>query len=239
MDWQTKKIDEAKFSDAYKAKYGLASDYQKAQRLLYAEPEIAKSFKEAASWLRLDQGSSVLDIGVNNGYELELLNDLLGGEFLDKAHIVGFDLVDDVLADACERLRCGARKNLRFVTGDIRNFEGMDVLTGERVILGNESFDLVIAITSLQSSSLAHDFDSFLGTLLSKLKSGGQVLVATPNMYVDQNGHYIKGLFDAKKQVVDTASAVLFSDRLKKLMERQGFKVRQVGENSIIQYFYT
>lgn len=235
MSWRQLPIDKSDLEKSYTEKYGLNSPYQSEQEAVYNHPQILPYLTEAISWLKLEPGMTVLDIGVNNGYELELFQKVSLKPWPSDIAMIGFDVIGEVLSKARERFNNS--KNYHFIKGDITKFKGVNVADNSQYEVQDNSVDVVLALTSLQSTSIVANFDSFMETLLKKLKSNSQVIVGTPNFHAENNGMFAEGLFDANTQSVDLKAAPDFSKKLADFMKVRGFDHQQTGRAIIFDYF--
>jgi hypothetical protein len=237
MHWHKISIEDSNIFDIYQNKYGSGSDFGSAQKIMYSHPEIKKSFKKALSWLNLKETHCLLDIGINNGYELSILEDFYGENVIRRIDLIGFDLVENSLNEAYAILnRKGYR--LRLIQGDIRNFSGHDIFTKETFVIKENSIDVVVALTSIQSSSLIKNFDIFLEQLVLRLKNAGCIFIAIPNCHVGVSGQIIKGQFNAHRQDIDLLAADLFIQQLETKLANHGFSFKSTGELYHFLYFY-
>lgn len=212
--------------ETYAAKYGPSSNYPSVQQVEYTHPEVQRSFQLALDWVDIRKGDLVLDIGVNNGFEISLIKNHYK-KIWSSLSVIGIDLVKDVLTQAVKDFSLDL--NVRFVHGDARTFVGIDVRSGNRVAIDEGSIDVVIALTSLQSSSFQENLDEFVANLVSKLGPSARLLIAIPDCHV-ADGHMIKGQFNANTQSIDYVAAQDFCGTLTKLLVQQGFSVRTTGE---------
>ena len=218
--------------EAYQHKYGVKSDYQNFQKQIYSHLEIKSAFIKIVQSLKIKPSSVILDIGINNGYEIELLSKILPDQPIVEAQIIGFDLANDALEQAEKSLI--SLKNLKLVKGNISDFKDTDILTGKGTESFDDSIDIVLALTSLQSSSLQQDFDSFLENLSKKLHRKAQILVGVPNLHVDADNNLSPGLFNAKTRQVDTDFANIFSKKMSYLFSKHEF--RCIKEGGLISF---
>ncbi|MBX4206376.1 class I SAM-dependent methyltransferase [Candidatus Parcubacteria bacterium] len=235
MNWRQLPIDQKNLEKSYTEKYGLGSKYQTEQERVYLSPEIYPDLKTAISWLTLTQGDTVLDIGVNNGYELELFQNISEQKWLDSISVIGFDIIEEVLQKAWSRFE--NKSNYMFVKGNILDFKGKDISNDTEFKILDNSIDIIIALTSLQSTSIIENFEIFIENLMIKLKDSAQILVGTPNFHLDANNNIGGGLFDANEQKVDVKAARNFSDKLTAILISKGFQHKQFGETIIFDYF--
>jgi len=238
MKWQTLNVEGADLYDAYQQKYGLASDFQKAQKIMYSHPEIKASLERALSWMNMKPGDIILDIGVNNGYELSLIEEHYGTQLMNQISVIGFDLAEDVLVEACNLFTCVKNFNFKFIKGDIREFSGVDILTKEILTVDDNSIDIVVALTSLQSSSLVDQFDIFIDELVTKIKEDGHLFLAVPNCHVDDSNLVVRGMFDATTQKIDIGLADTFIKKLVTKLKEYNFHFKQTGELFSFLYFF-
>ncbi len=237
MKWHKLSVKSSNLFDVYQSKYGSSSDFGVAQKIMYSNPEISESFKTALCWLNIKEHDSVLDIGINNGYELKILESFYGIELMKKVKFIGFDLIQNSLTEAHATFS-DAGYNLKLIKGDIRDFTGRDIISGGIFEMEDDSVDIIIALTSLQSSSLVANFDDFLKHLIRKLNMNGCLFFAIPNCHVAESGKILKGQFNALTQINDDKSAGLFTDMLIDKLTQSGFRFKRIGELYYFLYFY-
>jgi hypothetical protein len=237
MSWQHLDVIQNKdVFEAYKAKYGSSSDYQKDKEIFWKHPEVQASFQKALGWLDLKPGDRLLDIGINNGYDIELVGSGCPRDLLDSLQLIGFDLADDALSEA-HQTYFSRGSDWKFVRGDIATFCGINICDGRHVEIAERSIDVVIALASLQSSSLANDFDAFITELVGKLSDDAQLFIGLPNFHLDESGDVVLGLFDAKRKRIDHSSCPELSDRLIRLLDTHGYRSQKIGERIIFHHF--
>jgi len=235
MSWRNIPVDQNNLEKSYTEKYGLNSRYQKEQKGVYADPKIYEDLKTAVSWLTLNPHMTVLDIGVNNGYELELFQNSSQEKWPENIKILGFDIIGEVLQKAKERF--DGKENYIFIKGNVVDFKGTNIANNSEIEILDQSVDVVIALTSLQSTSIVTDFEVFINKLIGKLKKSAQILVGTPNFHLDTDDNIVYGLVDANVQGIAPQIALNFSKKLIKILEENGFKHKQTGEIIIFDYF--
>ena len=237
MSWKDLKIPGGlNLAEAYSLKYGLSSDYQTDQKIIYSHPEIKSSLNKALSWMTIKPNSSILDIGINNGYEIELIQKYYPLQVFNSVSLIGFDLVEDMLLKVSKEYF--HNKNYKFIKGDVASFEGIDVTNGKSVEILDQSIDIVIALTSLQSSSLSKNFDQFTKNLLDKLAKNAQLLIGLPNFHIDSQKNILTGLFNAEDGKIDYSAAKELEKHLTKLLEHAGFQCKTTGEFIKFYYFH-
>lgn len=236
MKWQEMNVNvDSDLFITYQKKYGLNSDYQKDQEKIYSQTEIFSSLHNALSLLKIEPGNTILDIGINNGCELSIIKGNYPIEVFESLNIIGFDLARNVLDAAQEHFK--NITNYKFVVGDIRKFEGMDIRTTKQLKIEEKSIDIVFALLSLQSSSIINEFDYFLKELVFRLKSSSQLFIGLPNCHISDFGEISLGLFNANTQKVDNKSAIDLSSKLERELSSYGFTCQKFGTLVIFHYF--
>lgn len=233
MNWQKHPINFKNLQGSYTEKYGLKSDFQQARVQMYSHPEISKSLGVAMSWLSVQPGDKVFDIGVNSGMEILFLKEYFP-KVWNRISIVGIDIIKDVLEWAVQRFP----KNVTFLHGDARTFTGLNIATGKRMKIADSSFDIALAFTSLQSSSFVDRFEEFIDELVAKMRQNSQLLVVVPNCYVNSQNQVVEGLFGAKDQTVNHVAAKKFCRSLETVLKKHGYSCKQVGKYYIFLYFF-
>jgi len=236
MKWTSQIIREKSLPEDYRKKYGPESDYQKAQKILYSNPDIKRSLKQALKWMRFSPGDHLLDIGVNNGYELKFIQKKIGKKPFKNLNIIVCDLIEDSLKDAADTYKDYPK--IRFIKGDIRKFQGKDVVSGKRRRIRNNSIDIIVAITSISSTSLRKGIKRFVKDLNEKLKRESQLLIAIPNCHTTARGRVRRGVWDPKKRSADYAFASALSEKVIKEFSHYRFSVKRIGTNFWFYYFY-
>jgi len=235
MSWRNVPINQGDLEKSYTNKYGLSSKYQTEQEEVYADPKIRPYLITAISWLNLSSGMTLLDIGVNNGYELELFQNISKKKWPDHIRVIGFDIIGEVLEKAKERFI--DKENYIFIKGNVAEFKGINIVDNLELKILDQSVDVVVALTSLQSTSIASNFEVFMEKLMPKLTSHAQILIGTPNFHLDGDNNIVYGIFDASRGI-DPEMALGFSKKLIKILKSQGFEHRQIGEMIIFDYFH-
>ena len=118
--------------------------------------------------VRIDENSSVLDIGCGNGKIAEYISDITG------AHVTGIDYIPEAVETARKRTASKSEK-LKFQIGDVEN-----------PVEAEESFDLILSIDSMYFS----DSDILLAAWKKLLKPGGQMAV----FYLSLDGNAISAV---------------------------------------------
>jgi ubiquinone/menaquinone biosynthesis C-methylase UbiE len=153
-------------------KYGSCSSFARISKL--EDPDFILDFADAIERIGLDPAARVLELGVNRGDALTLLAALVPG-LASRGELVGVDHSGSALAVARARFP-GA--NARFIAADLADLDALAALD-----LGR--FDLILAIDTLQSSSI--DDRALLRHLVQqRLTPRGAVLLGVANCrYLD------------------------------------------------------
>jgi hypothetical protein len=236
MHWQDTHINKNRLYAGYEKKYGLRSDYQRAQKILYSQPLINAGLVRSLNWIKLSPDDCVLEIGINNGYELKFIRRRFGKKLFSKLSIIGFDLAEDVLKIAAKNN--WAFKNIQFIKGNVFSFRGKNVVSGKSLTIANGAIDAVIALTSFQSTSLLATVDSFIKKLNRKLKAEAQLLIAIPNCYVDDRFRVVRGLWDETRRKADRVLARKYAQKITNEFIRLGFQVKKIESDFIFLYYW-
>lgn len=113
-----------------------------------------RAYEEAA---RLGQNKSILDVGCNNGYGIEVM------KRLGCSRVAGMDVSPDALRSARQRLGLEAELYL---------------YDGKKLPIESGTFDI---ITSFQCIEHIQDCDRYLSEIRQLLKPGGTAIFTTPN----------------------------------------------------------
>lgn len=218
-------------SALYNRKYGPNSNFAEEHRRKLEHPEIGETFRRSLRLLRPRKGHTVVNMGVNDGYELNVFNQLsLGKGLLDQLHIYGIDVADEALQVAHESF---PNPQHRFVHGNGRTLEGTDIATKEPIRIPDGAVDLYMAITAIQSTSLKEHWDEVFANIFRVLHAKkGKVLIAIPNCFY-RGTQLVNGRFDAESQNVDHRIARLEVQEICDRLEHEGFQARTLGQQYI------
>ncbi len=114
--------------------------------------------RQAVAALGLHPGSRVLDIGCGTGLNLPLLEEAVG----PAGTIFGVDLADEMLIQACERVRKADWRNVRLTQGDAAEYEFPPALDG---------------IISTFALTLVPEYDALVRRGAEALAQGGRFAV--------------------------------------------------------------
>lgn len=232
MSWQKIDVRSGDFGASYRAKYGLHSNYHEDQRLIYAHPEVKESFTTILTHFPINPAQHILDIGINNGYELNLI--ATHKPALTQTHVTGIDLAGDMLLLAKKEVPI---KHLTLLEGDIRTFKGQNITTGQVETIADNSIDVLIALLSLQSTCLQDTLEIFLNTLVKKLKWEANLLIGIPDFHINEERQVKLGLFDAHTGQLDTDRARKVAETISTIFKDHGFVEDSIGSLVIFQHF--
>ncbi|RXJ88845.1 methyltransferase [Arcobacter sp. CECT 8983] len=146
-------------------KYGSESLFSKINK--NEEPEFFHSFLQALKNSKINKRKRVLNLGVNNAEEFELIRDSFSEEF-DDIEFVGIDYCSSAIEIAKKKFQ--NNKNVSFYAHDINILDELN--------LGK--FDMIISIGTLQSSNL--DFNAiFMHIVQNYLEKTGALILGFPN----------------------------------------------------------
>jgi len=155
-------------------KYGRDSDFQRISKP--EDPDFVLDFADALERAAPPDNARILDLGVNTGDELALLEDLVPG-LGPQASFVGVDHCASALEIARRRF---AAPRHRFVEADLRALPELDLGT----------FDLVLCMSTMQSPGV--DDRALLREIVQRhLSARGSVILGIPNCsYLDGELRY-------------------------------------------------
>lgn len=171
-------------------KYGSGSGYQRISKR--EEPGLVLDLADALGRVGLGVGARVLDLGVNDGDEIGLM-EALWPELGRSGVFVGVDHSASAIAVARERF---AGERYRFVEAELAGLPGLE--------LGGK-FDLVVCLNTLQSPGV-DDRAVLRHVVQERLSSTGSVILGIPNCrYLDGeviHGARVKNLREAELSLV-------------------------------------
>ena len=151
-------------------RYRPDSDYRRFYR--HEEPEILDDWLYGWSRLAPSQDDRVLSLGVNDGRELDVLSEVLGGsaqsETEIKPELWGIDHSASAIDAARRRFR---EHRSRFLHADLAQLPQLDL----------PRFSIVLALGVLQCTTI--DRDQLLTDLSNRLKPAARLLFSIPNCH--------------------------------------------------------
>jgi 2-polyprenyl-3-methyl-5-hydroxy-6-metoxy-1,4-benzoquinol methylase len=196
-------------------RYGAASPYQRIHKA--EEPGFVIDLEEALVRCRLRAGARVLDLGVNDGTELELLMALAPA--LRSATFVGVDHSASAIAAARARF---AADQVQLICGDV----------GE---LGDHAlgrFDLVVCLGTLQSPGV--DDRALLRSLVQgHLAPRGALILGLPNCrYVD--GELVHGARQRNFRQPELGLVISDLTFYRRYLHQHGRQVFVTGQHTLL-----
>lgn len=197
-------------------KYGEDSHFAKINKL--EEPSFLLAYTHALQRINLPPNGRVLNIGINNGDEFEIMKSIWDADFFNRLHLVGVDHCPSAINRAKKRF---FNKNTHFHIEDINNINTLN--------LGR--FDALISIGTLQSPSI--DFKkTFMSLIQNHLKKTGSVILGFPNCrWLDT-----EVVYGAKAPNYPYSEmSLLFKDAYfcKKYLQQHKYRVTLTGKNYI------
>ncbi len=196
-------------------KYGSSSIFWEINK--NETPSFLYYYAQALENSGLNKRARILNLGVNNGDEFEVIKQLSSN--FKNQEIVGIDFCQSAIEKAKERFK--EHRNVKFYCHDINKLDE----------LGLGEFDLIITIGTLQSSNL--NFKPLFMEIVQKyLKKNGSMILGFPNCrWVD--GTFIFGA-NAKNYSFPEYS-VLYNDVIfcKKYLQQKKHRVTITGKNYI------
>jgi len=211
----------------YDTKYGPESNFADEHKYKLDHPEIGEVFRESLRILGITEGNTIVNMGVNDGYELNAFNHIYPGrDLLNTLTVYGVDVAEQALEEARDNFPCN---NFHFIHGDGAILSGNGV-NGEVNTVPDNCADLYMAITSFQSTSLNEKRElAFMSALRVLKQNKGKILIAIPNcFYEDMN--LIKGRYDAVKQHKDSLVAFEETNYICSKLKQAGFDVSIIGD---------
>ncbi|WP_304543979.1 methyltransferase domain-containing protein [Sulfurimonas microaerophilic] len=196
-------------------KYGADSIF--AQINKNEETSFIYHYAQALKNVKLDQRVRVLNLGVNNGDEFEVIEKLSSN--FENIELLGIDYCASAIEDAKEKFQ--GKNNVSFMQADINELNSLEL--GE--------FDLIISIGTLQSSNLNLN-KTFMSIVQNQLSTEGALILAFPNCrWID--GEMIYGAMMRNYNYSEMSN--LYKDVVfcKKYLQQKKFRVTITGKDYI------
>lgn len=195
-------------------KYGDTSEFSKIHK--NEESSFLMAYLHALNMAKVKTRTRILNLGINQGDEFELIMQMFNGA--ENIEFVGIDYCQSAIENAQQRF---ASKNMHFYAHDINHLDELH--------LG--SFDLIISIGTLQSSSI--EFKRvFMSLIQDYLHKSGAIILGFPNCrWYDGNM-----LYGAKMRNYDFSDMSLLVKDIyfcKKYLQQKKYKTYLNGKEYI------
>lgn len=197
-------------------KYGVNSNFAQIHKM--EEPAFLYYYNQALQNVKINQRTSVLNLGINTGDEFSVIKNSLDTKTYANINLVGIDHSKTAIAYAKTRF---PEENVTFHAHDINDLEGLN--------LGR--FDLLVSIGTLQSPSI--NFKPFFMSLVQNyLEKDAAIILGFPNSRWT-GGEMIYGA-KAPNYAMSEMS-LLFNDVIfcKKYLQQHKYRVTLTGKQYI------
>ena len=197
-------------------KYGVNSNFAQIHKM--EEPAFLYYYNQALQNVKINQRTSVLNLGINTGDEFSVIKNSLDTKTYANINLVGIDHSQTAIAYAKS---CFPEENVIFHTHDINDLESLN--------LGR--FDLLVSIGTLQSPSI--NFKPFFMSLVQNyLEKDAALILGFPNSRW-MGGEMIYGA-KAPNYAMSEMS-LLFNDVIfcKKYLQQHKYRVTLTGKQYI------
>ncbi|WP_373028401.1 methyltransferase domain-containing protein [Sulfurovum sp.] len=197
-------------------KYGVNSNFAQIHKM--EEPAFLYYYNQALQNVKINQRTSVLNLGINTGDEFSVIKNSLDTKTYANINFVGIDHSQTAIAYAKS---CFPEENVTFHTHDINDLESLN--------LGR--FDLLVSIGTLQSPNI--NFKPFFMSLVQNyLEKDAAIILGFPN------SRWIGGemIYGAKApNYAMSEMSLLFNDVIfcKKYLQQHKYRVTLTGKQYI------
>ena len=197
-------------------KYGVDSNFSQIHKM--EEPAFLYYYNQALQNVKINQRTSVLNLGINTGDEFSVIKNSLDTKTYANINLIGIDHSQTAIAYAKS---CFPEENVTFYTHDINDLESLNI----------GRFDLLVSIGTLQSPSI--NFKPFFMFLVQNyLEKGAAIILGFPN------SRWIGGemIYGAKApNYAMSEMSLLFNDVIfcKKYLQQHKYRVTLTGKQYI------
>lgn len=197
-------------------KYGVNSHFAEINK--NEEPAFISAYHHALHLATLTEKKHVLNLGINQGDEFALIQEMLPKETFTKIEFVGIDHSQSAIDAATKRFNVS---NMHFYSHDINNLHELSL----------EKFDLIITIGTLQSPGI--NYKPFLQKLVQEsLTHNGALILGFPNSrWID--GEMVYGAKMRNYRESDLSLVLTDIDYAKRYLQQKKFNVRISGKEYI------
>ena len=196
-------------------KYGTNSIFSKIKK--NEQTSFIYYYVQALKNVKIDERKKVLNLGINNGDEFEVIEQLTPN--FTNLELLGIDYCSSAIKDAKQKFQ--NYSNVTFLQADINELNSLN--------LGK--FDLIVSIGTLQSSNLNLN-EVFMSIIQNQLSPNGAIILGFPNCrWID--GEMIYGAMMRNYNYSEMSN--LYKDVVycKKYLQQKKFRVTITGKDYI------
>jgi len=197
-------------------KYGVHSHFSTINK--NEEPAFITAYLHALELAKLSSRKRILNLGINQGDEFALIQEVLPTESFESIEFVGIDHSQSAIEAAKKRFQTS---NMHFYSHDINTLSELSL----------KPFDLIITIGTLQSPGI--NYKPFLMELIkSYLNDNGAIILGFPNSrWID--GEMVYGAKMRNYRESDLSLVLNDIDYAKRYLQQKKFNVRISGKEYI------
>ena len=197
-------------------KYGVDSHFSAINK--NEEPAFVSAYHHALHLTGLPSRKRILNLGINQGDEFALIQEMLPKEIFKAIGFVGIDHSKSAIETATKRFKAS---NMSFYSHDINTLDELAL----------EPFNLIITIGTLQSPGI--NYKPFLQKLVQEyLTQDGALILGFPNSrWID--GEMIYGAKMRNYRESDLSLVLTDIDYAKRYLQQKKFNVRISGKEYI------
>jgi len=197
-------------------KYGTDSQFSAINK--NEEPAFVSAYHHALHLASLTEKKRILNLGINQGDEFALIQEMLSKESFEAIEFVGIDHSQSAIDAATKRFNAS---NIHFYSHDINKLNELSL----------EKFDLIITIGTLQSPGI--NYKPFLQKLVQEhLSEDGAIILGFPNSrWID--GEMVYGAKMRNYRESDLSLVLTDIDYAKRYLHQKKFNVRISGKEYI------
>ncbi len=196
-------------------KYGVDSEFFTIDKTL--QFSFLYHYQQALKFIDIKNKNRVLNLGINRGDEIVVINEILDNKDLVTKKFIGIDYCKSAIKEAEKEF--SSSQHAKFICHDINNLDELNL----------EKFDLIISIGTLQSSSISFN-QTFMDIYQNLLAKDGAIILGFPNCrWID--GEMIYGAL-APNYAFSELSLVLKDIHFcKKYLQQKGYRVVITGKD--------
>ncbi|MGM0519848.1 MAG: methyltransferase domain-containing protein [Campylobacterota bacterium] len=205
-----------KYYDNINEKYGVNSSFFRISK--NEEPSFLHYYKQALKNVKIEDKTTILNLGINKGDEFALIKDILTYENILEKKFVGVDFSSSAISHAKSRF---SSSNFDFYSHDINRLDELN--------LGR--FELIISIGTIQSTSMNLK-EIFMKLVQDYLEKKGSIILGFPNCRW-RNYEMVYGAVAPNYNFSE--QSLLYKDVYfcKKYLQQKGYRVTITGKNYV------